>query len=584
MIPFFTYPLALLALASIPALAAIYILRNRFRRRQVSSLMLWQFHLQSKAGGAKVHRLQLPFLFLLELLALLLLVTAATGPRWELPQATRPLIVVLDDSFSMRAGGALESPQAKARAYFEALFKRQPPLSVRLIAAGSEPRLLGGSVRTWTEIDGLLQSWTCLSASASLERAITLASEIGNLQANILVLTDRAPESVDLSNGRWQWRAFGSTQENLAFVNASRTVFADVDRCLLEVANFSGQAKGAVVQVRSGTNLLQTARIDLEARARQRLVFNLPASTPAIQAGLAEDALETDNAVHLLSPPRRRVRVQLAVTNETWQGLMSQTMEATGLRAAISEQPEIVVHSAPSAALATNAWSLRWLGGEKTVAYTGPFVIDPAHPLAQGLGLNGVLWAGVEATNIQNAVPIIAAGNVPLLAVREDAFGRPHLILNFQPELSTLQYSPDWPILLWNLLQWRAESHPGLREHNVRQGSEVLLRTTGEAVSVTWPDGTVKTFPQPGSQLSLETPLPGQYSVAMGLSTFEFAVNPLAADESDLLSCAAGQWGEWEDAEQKRFEHASVLWVFVLAAFGVMVAHLWLIARGKGGA
>ena len=33
MIPFLTYPLALLALASIPALAAIYLLRNRFRRK-----------------------------------------------------------------------------------------------------------------------------------------------------------------------------------------------------------------------------------------------------------------------------------------------------------------------------------------------------------------------------------------------------------------------------------------------------------------------------------------------------------------------------------------------------------------------
>ena len=105
MIPFphDSYPLALIALATVPALAAIYILRNRFRRRQVSSLVLWRFHVQSKSGGAKIHRLQLPLLFFLELLALLLLVAAATGPHWKLPQSTRPLIVVLDDSFSMRA-------------------------------------------------------------------------------------------------------------------------------------------------------------------------------------------------------------------------------------------------------------------------------------------------------------------------------------------------------------------------------------------------------------------------------------------------------------------------------------------------
>ena len=90
MIPFLTYPLALMALAAVPALTAIYLLRNRFRRRQVSSLVLWQFQVQSKAGGAKINRLQLPLLFFLELAALILLVVAATGPQWKLPQSAPP--------------------------------------------------------------------------------------------------------------------------------------------------------------------------------------------------------------------------------------------------------------------------------------------------------------------------------------------------------------------------------------------------------------------------------------------------------------------------------------------------------------
>src|SRR5882757_10678525 len=122
MIPFLAYPLALIALATVPALAAIYILRNRYRRRSVSSLMLWKFNVQSKAGGAKVHRLQLPLLFFLELLILLLLVTAATGPHWKLPQSTRPLIVVLDDSFSMHAVHSDESAKARAEKFLEQMF------------------------------------------------------------------------------------------------------------------------------------------------------------------------------------------------------------------------------------------------------------------------------------------------------------------------------------------------------------------------------------------------------------------------------------------------------------------------------
>ena len=119
MIPFLTYPLALFALATVPALAAIYLLRNRFRRRQVSSLVLWRFRVQAKSGGAKIHRLELPLLFFLELLALVLLVTAATGPHWKLPQSARPLIVVLDDSFSMRAVRDKVSAQARAKDFLK---------------------------------------------------------------------------------------------------------------------------------------------------------------------------------------------------------------------------------------------------------------------------------------------------------------------------------------------------------------------------------------------------------------------------------------------------------------------------------
>ena len=269
MIPFLTYPIALIALTTVPALAAIYILRNRFRRRQVSSLVLWRFNVQSKSGGAKIHRLQLPLLFFLELLALTLLVVAATGPQWKLPQSARPLIVVLDDSFSMRAMDGGISAQTRARSYLEKLFGRQPPPSTRLILAGAQPRSLGSTVKIWREVDELLPQWTCCSPNSAMDGgAITLAAELGKQQANILVLTDHKPADEKISNQRLEWHAFGAPLDNVASVNASRSVFGDQDRCLLEVANFSSTAhttKLAVQDwhehhagVRSGSRLART--------------------------------------------------------------------------------------------------------------------------------------------------------------------------------------------------------------------------------------------------------------------------------------------------------------------------------------
>ncbi len=604
MIPFLTYPLALIALASVPALAAIYILRNRFRRKSVSSLVLWRFHVQSKSGGAKVNRLQLPLLFFLELLVLLLLVTAATGPRWKLPQWQRPLIVVLDDSFSMRAVHDGVSAQDRAKNFLGKLFRRQPPPSTRLILAGTETRTIGSTAKNWSEVQANLSQWKCWSPEAAIDRAVTLASELGKQQANLLVLTDHKPAEEKITGQRLEWHAFGSPEDNLAIVNASRTAFGDQDRCLLEIANFSSSARTAKLAVQTGTNAPQGSLLSLGAHESQRLVFNIPASAPILRAALEADSLAADNEAQLLPPIRKRVRVQVALTNGALAELANRTLDATGLRAAISENPELVI-SENDSPVSSNSWNLRWSSVDATNAYTGPFIVDNSHPLAAGIALEGVIWAAAQLTNAPGDVPVILAGNVPLLSVREDLQGRRHLTLNFNPGLSTVQNTPDWPILFCNILSWRISDMPGLRESNVRLGTEAILRTSGEAVTVTEPSGEKKVFPKTGGELALETPMPGIYSVEVsgtGVSPvsfdkrsspnakhtgetpvpLQFSVNVLAADKSDLSACASGHWGKWSEDTEQRLQEASVVWIFGLLALGLLCAHLFLVATGKG--
>jgi hypothetical protein len=592
MIPFLTYPLALLALAALPALAAIYLFRNRFRRRQVSSLMLWRFQLQSKTGGAKIHRLQMPLIFFIELLALLLLVTAATGPRWNLPQSARPMVVILDDSISMRAGANGKTPRSRGVEFLERSIKAQRPPTIRLLAAGTEPRVLGPPVHSWAEVRELLEEWTCWSPAASLGPAMILASQLGSRQANVLVISDHPPEDKQMAGGRIQWHSFGVRSDNLAFVNASRVAHGDEDRCLLEVSNFSPAQRTARLEIATGTNPVQLATLPIGPRDRQRVVFNIPSSASVLRASLEPDALAEDNQVQLLPPVRKRVRVRVAVTNEPLAGLISRTLEATGLRSAISEDPELVIHqslaeldrSGRASTLGTNAWSLRWLSGGETSAHAGPFLVDPAHPLTQGIALHGAVWAAPSVSPGAESVPLVLSGNAPLLWAREDVHARRHISLALDPELSTVQNTPDWPILFWNLLQWRADQSPGLRENNFRLGADVLLHAAGEPVQVTSPGGGVETIARTGAQLLLDAPLPGVYSVTMGAAAYSFSVNPIAPEESDLAECATGNWGSWQDAEERRFAYGSVLWIFVLAALSVMVCHLVLVTRAKGGA
>jgi hypothetical protein len=107
------------------------------------------------------------------------------------------------------------------------------------------------------------------------------------------------------------------------------------------------------------------------------------------------------------------------------------------------------------------------------------------------------------------------------------------------------------------------------------------LKTAGEAVTITQPDGTQTVFPKTGGELALETPLPGVYSVTVGAITNHFSVNLLAANRSDLSACASGRWGQWSEDTRQRVEETSAVWIFGLFALGLLAAHLYLVASAK---
>ena len=98
-------------LGHVPILVGIYLLRTRSRRYPVSSLMLWMNQKRARQSGLRIKHLQTPLLFLLELLTLILLALAVAEPIIRTTKSQIPLIVVLDDSFSMLAG-AEDSPKA----------------------------------------------------------------------------------------------------------------------------------------------------------------------------------------------------------------------------------------------------------------------------------------------------------------------------------------------------------------------------------------------------------------------------------------------------------------------------------------
>jgi len=112
--------------------------------------------------------------------------------------------------------------------------------------------------------------------------------------------------------------------------------------------------------------------------------------------------------------------VRISIENEELNGLVTESLEATGLRAPINNPPELVIHQSDSVPAGKDVWGLRWLPAPKEPErYTGPFVIDANHPLTRGLSLPGIVWgAHPGATNTPGYRPVITAGNTSLLTHR----------------------------------------------------------------------------------------------------------------------------------------------------------------------
>src|SRR4029077_3124877 len=95
-------------------------------------------------------------------------------------------------------------------------------------------------------------------------------------------------------------------------------------------------------------------------------------------------------------------------------------------------------------------------------------------PVLEGVVLGGVVWGGIQPLPY-DTTPLISSGNLVLLSLLSGTRTIGY-VFNIDLSRSNLAESPDWPILLTNLVELRRESLPGLSRWNYRLGENVRFR------------------------------------------------------------------------------------------------------------
>lgn len=477
----FTAPLGLLALLAVPAVLALHLFRNKLPQRRIAALFLFPPQaLVAGAGRTRTRLLRTPSLWL-ELLAALLLGLWLGGLSFG-GIVARHVVVVLDDSASMTAG-AQQRGLVDLRSRLSALSASD---FVSVLRTGERSEVLVGPRARPGEAVAALVRWRPRQPRHPMAPALDLARELALGGGQVWFLTDEElpPGSDDVT-----LLAHGVAAPNAAILTAERTPRAtgEGEQLRARFGAFGGLGSTELVLFAGDRELL---RQSIEFRdGLADVVVPLPAELDVLRLQLRADALPIDDEAWLLPVPRRVVGLcnQLPADHTA-------ALAIDRLRAALpdvqdepdSRRAQLLLRSAPGVVGQGQLEVVVAAGPGERLAFTGPYVIDRAHPFCAGLALQGVAW--VTPKQELPGRTLIAAGAQALASDEALDAGR-RLWLALEPLLGNVARAPDWPVLATNLVESCRAEVPGALAVQVPLGGEARYRRALPGAGPDVPDG-----------------------------------------------------------------------------------------------
>lgn len=593
-----TAPLGLLALAALPAVVLLHLLRNRLPERRVAALFLFPAAaMHSDGGRSRAPLLRSPS-FWLECTMVLLLAAWLSGPSFA-ALAARHLVLVLDDSASMAASSTLAKVRVALRELGDGLGATD---QVTVVRSGSLPTIAVGPRGDRGAFASFCSAWLPRQPGHDLLPALDLGRQLAAQAGELWLLTDG---EVGLPLADVHLRACGSPATNAAVTRARRHVYDGGQSLLVTVTGYGCRERslrlldGERELARSAVLLpsddeaveltlpwpdhLSQLRVELgpqnggEPSAAARDAVALEA--------LASDALAIDDVAFVVEPPQRLVAIcdQLAAATRQELQLDRVLAALSGWRDEPSPaRAQLLLASTPSALVDGQIEVVLAATSGVPGGYRSPFVLDRAHPLLAGAAMDGVAW-GAGGGEVEGHV-LIASGAKVLLAEQWPAAGR-RFCFDLDGRVGNLPRAPDWPVLWANLLELAANEVPGCRQHLLRVGDELQWRGgQQQEVRCIGPDGIERTR---GRHLvTCIADRPGIYELRAPTEQLlaVAAANFVDAAESDLRTRSsfdhaptvpvAGAESNVDDARPLRRWLALVL-------LAVMLADWWWLSRGK---
>ena len=611
------YPLALAALAAIPVILALHLLRPRRRRVIVSTTALWQAALREREGGQGLRRL-------LRNLSLLLLIgiAAALGialadPQWlRQAGADSDLVLVLDTSASMqtRAGSGgtrFDLALAEGGRSIDALPRDGRML---IITSGRHAVLRSGFESDRAALRRVLAELRPGDEAGRPREALALARSLirSRPHARIHFVTDGAFDAdVDPASPQLVVRLVGGPARNVAITRFDLRQEPHVEdrfQVLLTVRNYTAGPVRVPAAASLDERELFRRTLELAAGEAQTLVlpFTGQARGQAVARIEVEDDLQADNRAYAAIGPEEALRVLLVSSGNVF--LESVLAALPGVELERQEAP--MAAELPRLARRFDAIVFDGVVVPQlppgnyllidTIAPGLPFTAagEIAQPRIVGSGASALMRdVDLAAVRVEKANRLAiepgASGlqrlfwskETPLALTLLDA-ERKLVYLGFDLAHSSFALQPAFPLFVSQSLDWLRPAVEPLAATHVAAGSAYSISLpAGEAqITVQAPSGRSTTLQaHERTARYAATAEAGIHRYAIGGAPRYFAVSLADARESDVTP----RWSPpaphaTADAASGASQGLEPLWPHLLAlALALLAVEWWVFTRGR---
>ncbi len=465
---------------------ALYILKLRRRPVAVPFSRLWDSVLRDRESSqlfSKLRRL-LSLLLQLCLLGLLLLALGQPEPSAHASDG-RHLVLLIDASASMKATDVAPNRLAVAKSEAKKLVQGLGPSDRLLIVElGAVPTPLSNMSGDAAELEPALDKIRASDTRADLERGLEFAADAlrGLPGPEVILISDGAlgiPKEppAELKNAALRYVPVGKSGKNLAITEFSvRRYPLDKSRheALLEVTNTNEEPVEAELSIYGDGNVIETERLKLGPNERLPRVYpSLGGGGRKLEARVKyangqRDDLPADDVAFALLPERRRVRVLLVTTGNTYLEaalLLDEYLDVTMVAPSAyppSEAFEVTIFDGVAPAPAKHTGSLLYLNPPavgspvkigKQLEEFGFDTWDKKHPSLRFSAMGDIQVAAGNSFQPGEGDQVIGASDAGPILVGGMRQGTRFLALGFDPRRSDFVLRVAWPLFVLGTVQ-----------------------------------------------------------------------------------------------------------------------------------